>query len=280
VEVTINFRGQTEKAVEGTDYMLAYTDNVDANAKRDGAQACVTVKGIGVFQDAITLGFDIAAKQLNDCEVKGQVYASGEEVRPELVLYDPRVGYELTEGVDYRVQARNSPQIHSLTPAVYLSGVGNYTGIVRVGFGTSKGTSGGSGGGDGTGRGSGSGAGFGVGEGLGSGEEGQGSGSGKDVPVTLSLDDTVGPLSEAGIRGGGGGSGGRFAILQISHQDVELHKEFTTKTMINILLVLIFIITIFIAGGLNRARLHWLALGGRGSTVNWTGGARHEGVAK
>ncbi|MDR1088986.1 MAG: leucine-rich repeat protein [Coriobacteriales bacterium] len=256
VRVTITFRGQTTVAREGADYILLYRNNVNANAKRDGAPAQVVVRGRDIYTGEALASFNILQAPLARCDISGSVTVDDAGTRSDLTLLDRQNAQRLAEGEDYALTVRKS----TATTQAFVSGQGNYSGLVQLGVGRSIGTGGGGGGGTGTGVGLGSGPGNSLREG------GQ---RGTANAIGLSFDGTEQELGTDVVAGGevgGGGSGGQYVVFAIG-SDTEVIDNSSPEPLTAVALsALSLALVALVVGGIYRYRYFVAARGGTKKT--------------
>lgn len=118
---------------EGTDYEVAYEDNINVADK-----PVVTITGINNYENEFTTTFVIEPKDLGDesiviAAIADQVY-TGSEIMPEVTVTDKaREGAALKKDVDFTVEYSNNIQASVNTEQkaalVTLKGIGNYKGV-------------------------------------------------------------------------------------------------------------------------------------------------------
>ena len=112
--------------VEGTDYTLSYSNNINAGT------ATVTVIGIGQYGGSQSVTFTIKSADINDCsvtDISEQKY-TGAEIRPEVTVFFNEM--TLRVEIDYTVAYTNN--IQPGTAKVILTGKGNFTGKKEICF--------------------------------------------------------------------------------------------------------------------------------------------------
>jgi len=115
---------------EGTDYTLAYSDNIDAGT------ATITATGMGNYIGTQTTTFAIMQRELTDgvtiAEVSPseRVYNGAAQELDVLTLMDG--SRTLTSATDYTVSYSNNENVG--TAVVTISGVGNYIGTLSTTF--------------------------------------------------------------------------------------------------------------------------------------------------
>ena len=109
--------------VEGTDYLVAYTDNTDAGT------GVVEVTGINNYTGTTSVNFTINPVSLEDktatLEETSFSY-TGDAIEPEVIVED------LEEGTDYEVFYLNNINVGTAT--VRVEGKGNYSGVIELDF--------------------------------------------------------------------------------------------------------------------------------------------------
>jgi hypothetical protein len=231
VQVYVTFRDETRLAVLGTDYELAYRDNVDADQKRAGRRAQVVVTGKGIYGGTAVATFSIEPFPLMRCDIESSLIvpegteegAEGAEVVPQATVRHIQAGRTLVEGADYQLTYRAARALGN--GALYLSGMGNYTGLVQVGLTPSSGDGGGGGGGTGGGIGGGTGPGAGNGTGTGGANDGL---SRDALSVGLGPDEAViqsDSADDPGSAEGGGGNEGVYSLYEISNVAFETVEQ-------------------------------------------------------
>ncbi len=121
--VTVKYGKVTQK--KGTDYTVAYKDNVNAGT------ATVMVTGKGNYTGSKKVTFKIAAVKLAKCTfaVADQTY-TGKALKPAVTVKYGKV--KLKQGTDYTVTYKNNKAIGTATATV--KGKGNYTDSKKVTF--------------------------------------------------------------------------------------------------------------------------------------------------
>ena len=114
--------------VEGEDYTLTYSDNVEVGT------AAVAVTGIGNYAGELTASFAIEAADLSDASISLESDSftyTGSAIEPAVTvtLSD---GTVLVEGTDYTVAYSDNTAVGTAT--VTISGSGNYTGTASSTF--------------------------------------------------------------------------------------------------------------------------------------------------
>lgn len=125
-EVTVT--DGTKTLVEGTDYTVEYSNNINA-----GTSAKVIVKGKGNYTETAEKAFTINAKTLvanNVSNLAAQTY-TGSAFEPEISVTDGTK--TLVEGTDYTVEYSNNTNAGTSAKAT-ITGKGNYTGMVEKTF--------------------------------------------------------------------------------------------------------------------------------------------------
>lgn len=111
---------------EGVDYEISYENNVDAGT------GSIVVKGIGNFCDKATVEFKILPRELHDVilsATQAQIY-TGAELKPDIqAAYGEQ---SLKNGTDYSLTYENN--INVGTAGITVTGMGNYTGEVKISF--------------------------------------------------------------------------------------------------------------------------------------------------
>ncbi len=127
--ITVYSAADTSTAlVEGTDYVLAFSDNTAVGT------ASVDVVGIGAYEGAYKhTTFEIAQASLSGLQVDpiDSQIATGEAVEPEISIVNA-AGVKLASGVDYVVAYSNNVEIGIASYVVV--GKGNYTGAITGTF--------------------------------------------------------------------------------------------------------------------------------------------------
>ena len=114
--------------VEGTDYSVTYTDNVEAGT------ATVTVEGIGNYTGSTSTTFTIAAASLSDATValESDSYEYTAYAIEPAVTVTAADGTVLVEGTDYTVTYTDN--VYSGTAYVTITGTGSYSGELTATF--------------------------------------------------------------------------------------------------------------------------------------------------
>ena len=120
--------------VEGTDYTLAYSGNVNAGI------ATITLSGINLFNGTYTTNFTIRPKSLTSAMVGNvaNVTYTGSAHMPEPTVTDSPRGVTLAMGTDYTLSWGANTLAGS--GSVTVTGKGNYTGSVTKNFTIAKAT--------------------------------------------------------------------------------------------------------------------------------------------
>lgn len=128
-ELTVTKTGVTDALTKGTDYDVAYANNINAG------EASVTVTGKNNYQFVKTMTFRIVERPLTATEISVALSGTtsftydGQEHRPTVTVTDairtPDASKTLIEGTDYTVEgATNVGTTHKVT----VKGIGNYSG--------------------------------------------------------------------------------------------------------------------------------------------------------
>lgn len=123
---TLTYGGRT--LVEGTDYTLAYSNNVKLGT------ATITITGKGNFEGTTTTTFEIVRKTVDISlatisPIADQVY-TGEPLYPMPTL--TYGGRTLVDGKDYTLAHENNTNVGYAT--IVIAGRGEFEGFVEVGF--------------------------------------------------------------------------------------------------------------------------------------------------
>ncbi|MCR5846590.1 MAG: S-layer homology domain-containing protein [Lachnospiraceae bacterium] len=125
---TVTVKDGNKTLVKGTDYTVAYSDNINPGT------ATVTITGKGNYTGTRTTHFSITQdiKSIQDVtvlEIPDQTY-TGEAIKPSLTIKDGnRV---LTKGTDYSVAYFSNTNVG--VASIYIGGMGAYTGSRYVYF--------------------------------------------------------------------------------------------------------------------------------------------------
>ena len=114
--------------VEGSDFTLAYSRNVDAGT------ATIMLTGINLYDGTYTTNFTIRPKPLTEWMVEaiGNHPYTGKAQTPKPTVTDAERGTTLREGVEYTLSYANNTAIGE--GIVTVTGKGNYTGSVAMAF--------------------------------------------------------------------------------------------------------------------------------------------------
>lgn len=128
-EVTVTL-GE-KQLVNGTDYTVSYSDNINVG------NAVVVVTGKGNYKDTVSEAFKITAKSITDAEVSpiaAETY-TGTAITPVVTIHDAS-GAVLTAGTDYDITYTNN--VNATTSdskaAAVITGKGNYAGSLTAEF--------------------------------------------------------------------------------------------------------------------------------------------------
>lgn len=116
----------TARLQNGTDYTLAYENNINAGV------AQVTVTGKGNYTGGVKTSFQIQPKNIAGitiAAIAAKTY-TGTAIKPGVTIKD--AGKTLTEGKDYKVKYTDNKGAGSAS--VEVTGIGNYTGSQKTGF--------------------------------------------------------------------------------------------------------------------------------------------------
>ena len=124
-EVTVRLDGVV--LVNGKDYTVDYTDNVNVTTPDNRAKVKVT--GTGNYSGTISAEFDITARDITLAEISdiGVQNYTGKPVTPDVKVVDG--ARQLKQDVDYTVTYKNNTTVTD-TAYVVITGKGNYTGTV------------------------------------------------------------------------------------------------------------------------------------------------------
>ena len=113
--------------VEGTDYTLSYSNNVNVGL------ATVTAEGINDYTDNISTTFEIKLKTVSELTIKGvpdtKTY-TGKQITPAVTVYDGST--LLSEDTDYTVTYGSNKSTGKAT--ITVEGKGKYTGTITKTF--------------------------------------------------------------------------------------------------------------------------------------------------
>ena len=124
--VTVKKAGTTTVLTLGTDYEVAYTDNINVGT------ATATVTGKGNYSGTRSVNFIINPKPLTDGMValsSTSFIYSGSEQKPVVSVTDTDNNMPLTQNTDYTV-TYPADAISQGTKTVTIRGIGNYTGEI------------------------------------------------------------------------------------------------------------------------------------------------------
>ncbi len=136
-ELTVTFGGNT--LTEGTDYTVAYENNVNASTaiEVEEEKPAVILTGIGGFGGTNRITFNILPEDIanaEDIDASGRaIYREGEEVVPEFQV-QAKDGTKLELGVDYTVDPYTGEAGINVPGVATIRGIGNYTGSREVSF--------------------------------------------------------------------------------------------------------------------------------------------------
>lgn len=121
---TVTLNGKT--LVAGTDYTIAYANNVNAG------RATVTITGIGQYKGTVSSSFTIATASIASAQVtvaSNQTY-TGSAIKPKPTV---KLGNKtLVEGTDYTTSYKNNVNVGTAT--VTVTGKGNYAATKNATF--------------------------------------------------------------------------------------------------------------------------------------------------
>lgn len=120
--------------VKGTDYTVAYDNNIDSTSKQGGVQAEVKINGIGNYGGTRTSYFTISKANLSAATITAQpadlIYNGSAQLSDPTLVYN---GHELVLGEDYEIgNGQNNINVSAggNKASETLTGMGNYTGDV------------------------------------------------------------------------------------------------------------------------------------------------------
>ena len=123
--ITVTVDGQ--KLVNGTDYTVAYKNNVKAGT------ASVVITGKGAYTGSITKKFTIAKRSIGSAKmsgVKAKYNSTGKAIKPVPTV---KIGSKtLKRGTDYVIAYKNN--VKPGTATITIAGRGNYCGTKKVTF--------------------------------------------------------------------------------------------------------------------------------------------------
>ena len=126
IEPIVTVKDGSTTLIEGTDYTVAYENNVNAGT----ATATLTFKGNYAGTKEVT--FTISPKPADDlavADIENQTY-TGSEIKPNITVKDGTT--TLVNGTDYTVSYKNN--VNAGTATVTISFKGNYSGTKTVTF--------------------------------------------------------------------------------------------------------------------------------------------------
>ena len=126
---TVTVKNTDKTLVNGTDYTVVYSDNIDVGT------ATVSVTGKGNYTGTVKKTFTISIKtqEIQDSwiSLSGTSFAyTGEEIKPTVAVKN--ADKTLVKGTDYTVTYSNN--INAGTATVSVTGKGNYTGTIQKQF--------------------------------------------------------------------------------------------------------------------------------------------------
>ena len=124
--VTVKKAGTTTILTKGTDYEVAYTDNINVGT------ATATVTGKGNYSGTRSVNFTINPKPLTDGMValsSTSFTYNGSEQKPVVSVTDTDNNLPLIQGTHYTV-TYPTDAISQGTKTVTIRGIGNYTGVI------------------------------------------------------------------------------------------------------------------------------------------------------
>jgi gliding motility-associated-like protein len=126
LEPKLTVKDGSETLVEGTDYEVTYSDNINVGT------ATVTVNGIGNYSGTLTKTFNVVSKSLENAKIGtiGSQLYTGTERKPAVPVTDGSV--TLVVGVDYSVSYADN--INTGPATVTVTGIGNYKGTLDGNF--------------------------------------------------------------------------------------------------------------------------------------------------
>ncbi|MDO5709165.1 MAG: MBG domain-containing protein, partial [Coriobacteriales bacterium] len=121
-------KDDTKTLVKGTDFTLAYANNIKAGT------ASITVKGTGNYTGTKTVEFKIVAKSINAETVKVSSVSkqkwTGSQIKPSPTVTDGTK--TLKSGTDYKLSYKSN--VEPGTATIAITGRGNYKGTKSVTF--------------------------------------------------------------------------------------------------------------------------------------------------
>ena len=136
--ITVTLKGQNQPLVSGTDYEVAYTQNINVGT------ATMTIKGIGAYTGTIRKSFKINAYDLHEDESKllagvpenlKVTYEKGGN-KPSLAL--SFAGTKLVVQKDYVLSYANNTKVTTedtkKSPTIVVKGKGNFKGTINIPF--------------------------------------------------------------------------------------------------------------------------------------------------
>ena len=131
VEPKVSIVDNAYSLVEGKDYSVTYSDNIDEG------EASVTYKGIGNYTGSVKKTFTIKGRKIDDARIslaENQFEYTGSPIKPKVeVVYDSN---SLSEGVDYSLSYGYNTNVG--TAVIYINGLGDYEGVVSKNFTITK----------------------------------------------------------------------------------------------------------------------------------------------
>ncbi|MBQ1647820.1 MAG: cell wall-binding repeat-containing protein, partial [Bacteroidales bacterium] len=124
--------GETVTLEQGTDYTLAYADNVEIG------QAAITLTGQGHYTGTRTVNFNIVPADLRGWDgvaaaqvtgIEDKIYNGQVQIQNPVVTFR---GVTLTESTDYTLSYRDNVNVGTAT--VIITGTGHYTGTLEATF--------------------------------------------------------------------------------------------------------------------------------------------------
>ena len=125
-ELTITLKDGGAKLIEGDDYELHYSNNVNVG------QATVTIMGIGRYAGNVEKHFNITQKSINHSTVNVSFSSEntptydGSGFQPTPIIYDEQAGKELTRYDYATTEWMNNVNAGDVSASVTITGTGNY----------------------------------------------------------------------------------------------------------------------------------------------------------
>ena len=130
IEPVFTIKSKTETLVEGEDYSVSYSNNINAG------KATAVISGEGNYSGSMEVEFTIRPRDIKEVlieDIDSEVYSGSPFVpKPKVTINNGKEDIALVEGKDFTFEYKDNTNVG--TAKIIINGKGNYTGIIEKSF--------------------------------------------------------------------------------------------------------------------------------------------------